>query len=132
MDYLEITNQEDYLRLVKQYSGLVDYELTLVEGYMSEGRRPSDLANYIPKVVSLVNVVGYLRGQDGVFMNTLEVRSGIVSQLYENEDDFERRLSAVMEYVTSDAEAMKFCRAKLMEYYLLHRGITFGEGTRIV
>jgi hypothetical protein len=131
MDYLNITSSEDYLRLVTQYSFLVDHELSLFEVSISEGTRPLDIADRIPKLISLVNVIGYLRGQDGAFSNMHEYRKEAKADLYQNEDDFEKRLSSIIEYITSDTEAMKWCRAKLMEYYLLHRGMTFGSNTRI-
>ena len=131
MDFLPISNSEDFLKFARQYSSLVDGALTQIEADIKNNITPSELAHSLPKIISMVNVAGYLRGQDGAFSDMMEFRRGSIDMLYKNEDVFEERLHNIITYVTSDDDGAKYYRAILMQYYLQNRGVTFGPKTFI-
>lgn len=125
MEYLKITSSAEYLALVQQYSYLVDHLLSLVEDEMKDGFAPQQVVSRLPQLISLVNVIGYFRGQDGMFMDLHELKSQHTSELYKNEDLFEARLWKIIDYVTADEAAAKQYKALLQQYYLQQRGVTF-------
>ena len=131
MDYSKITSEEQYIEMVKQYSYLADYSLSLIEAEIQNSVSPQELINNLLKLISLVNVIGYFRGQDGVLMDFQSLRTNSMSWLRQNEDEFENRLWSIIDYVKADEIAAKQYRAKMLDYYLKNRGIEFGPNTVI-
>jgi predicted ATP-binding protein involved in virulence len=131
MDCSQIEDEAQYLLMVKQYSYLVNHTFLLIEEDIKAGVNPQELVNALPKLISLVNVVGFFRGQDGVFSELQNLRTNSTSLLRKNEDEFEKRLLEIIEYVNTDPVAAKYYKTKLLEYYLINRGVVFGLKTII-
>ena len=112
-----IKNGEEYKDLVEKFLYLVDSEFEKCESLKNSDI--SGLATSMPKLISLVNTIGYLRGQDNAFV---DVRPSIDFQdeLYRNEDLFEKRLYALIEFINSSEarDKYKFC---VKEYFLKAR-----------
>lgn len=121
MEFTTIKTATEYKNLVSMYSWLVDSELGKVEKIASEHPERIPVES-IPKLISLVNVVGYLRGQDNAF---IDVRPDEVSdfqkELYANEDAFEARLRKLIEVACLDEQGKKKCQALLEQYYIKAR-----------
>ncbi len=122
INFKQIKDPEEYLNLVQQYSYLVDKELSAVESRLSE-LTPEEIAKRLPKFISLVNVIGYLRGQDSVFSETRPEGITFQKDLYANEDNFEGRLQRLIDIVNTDSDATLLHRERLNEYYLESRGL---------
>lgn len=126
IQFQQSTTPGEYRELVQRYSFLVDAEMQRLE----ESPDTRYLADRLPQLISAVNVIGYLRGQDNMFV---EERPPLdfQSALYRNEDAFERRLSALVAKVMSSPSAEEY-QAKLKRYYFDFRTQSNGvpnEGT---
>ncbi|HDS11692.1 MAG TPA: hypothetical protein ENN77_02185, partial [Candidatus Wirthbacteria bacterium] len=87
-----IPSAEDYLDLVKSLASLLDRQFETWEAMAKDDKRLNQLATQMPAIISLVNSIGYLRGQDGVF---LDIRPSLPSgqkELYGYEEYFEHKL----------------------------------------
>jgi hypothetical protein len=121
MKLVNLKTAEEYKDLVSKYSWLVDSELLKIETVIKEH---PDQANIeaLPKLISLVNVVGYLRGQDGAF---LDIRPDEVTEyqreLYDNEDAFESRLREIIKTICVDPKNIERYKAVLDRYFLKAR-----------
>lgn len=121
MKLVNLKTAEEYKDLVSKYSWLVDSELIKIETVIKEH---PDQANIeaLPKLISLVNVVGYLRGQDGAF---LDIRPDEVTEyqreLYDNEDAFESRLREIIKTICVDPKNIERYKAVLDRYFLKAR-----------
>lgn len=115
-----ISEPQEYLTLVEQFSWLVDAEMTKYEGILEAGDLNVVIEN-MPKLVSLVNTIGYLRGQDNAFEDRPHLESNKV--LYEMEDAFEKRLNAMIDVIrSSDEKYLTWYRNKMDQYYMRTRG----------
>lgn len=113
----QIKTPDEYVDLAKTLSYLLDNELTKIE----KKAKQKDwfyVNDFMPAVISLVNITGYLAGDDGIFrdihipfnpkFNTYETKNGNKSnpihdamiiyrhQLVKNRRDFEDRLNKLI------------------------------------
>jgi hypothetical protein len=90
-----ITTEEEYVDFVEKFVTLLDKQFTQAESRINDENDILGSINSLPALISLVNTVGYLRGQDGMFLN---IRPSVDSQqtLYEYEDHFEARLKSLI------------------------------------
>jgi hypothetical protein len=120
MKFTDIKVAANYKDLVSKYSWLVDSELRKVELNIKEHPVNLDMnIESLPKLISLVNVIGYLRGQDNAF---IEIRpNGVVeyqSELYNNEYAFERRLSDIIKTICADPKNLDRFKITLGHYFV--------------
>ena len=123
MQFIEIKTADVYKDLIGKYSWLVDSELQKIERGIKEHPDNLDMCiGSLPKIISLVNVVGYLRGQDNAF---IDVRPDRVAEyqreLYDNEDMFENRLHKIIKVICADSKYMERYKAVLDRYFLKAR-----------
>lgn len=62
-----ITTANQYLTPVRQYVTLLDKQLKVMEKASKKKKQVRDVVESMPALISLVNTVAYLRGQDGMF-----------------------------------------------------------------
>ena len=109
---------EEYMKMAEQLTALVDAELTRTEKDVQNGDMHL-VVQRMPGLISLVNTIGYLRGQDGLF---LEVRPSDVSlyqkELYATEDAMESRLWSIIERICGVSEDRERYIHRLREYFL--------------
>ncbi|MBP9728418.1 MAG: hypothetical protein KBD27_03500 [Candidatus Moranbacteria bacterium] len=119
----KIESAEGYTEFVRVFATLLDQQLTLVEGYMNEQEGAHNLIQQMPALISLVNTVGYLRGQDGMF---LDIRPSTENQkeFYGYEDMFEKRLSTLIDYILNSDEK-EYYRERLESYFVKARTKSF-------
>lgn len=116
-------NATEYVDLVEKFSALVDQELCNLETNQRDGRYARDIALRMPAIISAVNVISYLRGQDGMFLNYRPQdlsSTGLSSAFYGNEDAFEHRLQGLIDYLGT-TEENAFYRETLERYYITAR-----------
>jgi hypothetical protein len=123
MKFKDIKTADEYKDLVEKYSWLVDSELKKVEQNIREHPANLDVnIESLPKLISLVNVIGYLRGQGNAF---IEVRPDGVAEfqreLYDNEDAFEGRLREIIKAICVDTIYLEKYKAVLDRYFLKAR-----------
>ena len=118
-----IESPEVYTEFVRAFATLLDQQLTLVEGYMNGKEGAHNLVQQMPAIISLVNTIGYLRGQDGMF---LDIRPSTENQkeFYEYEDLFEKRLGVLIDFVLSSDEK-EYYRERLESYFVKARTKSF-------
>lgn len=123
MEFTEIKTADEYKDLVTKYSWLVDSELKIIELNIKEHPDNLDMnIESLPKLISLVNVVGYLRGQNNAF---IEVRPDDVveyqSELYKNEDAFESRLHTIITTICVDPKNLELCKSTIERHFIEYR-----------
>ncbi|MBP9760521.1 MAG: hypothetical protein KBD24_04145 [Candidatus Pacebacteria bacterium] len=111
---------DEYIELAKHIAVLVESELLKTEQLTSEGR-VDVVISMLPKLISMVNMVGYLRGQDGTFLDTRPSVGEHQSELYALEDACEARLRKLITYVCTNENGAKATEAQIREYYLTNR-----------
>lgn len=112
-----INDAEEYKDLVEKFSFLVEKEFEKCEK-MKDGDILGVIQN-LPKLISLVNTIGYLRGQDGAFLEA-RPHTDFQPDLYKNEDVFEAKLYKLIDFISSP-EAKARYRQRLEEYFLKAR-----------
>ena len=110
----QITTGEQYTDFVIKFVTLLDQELLVLEERIKNKKRYSQCctANASDNLSSYT--VGYLRGQDGIF---LEIRPMTENQreFYKFEDLFEDRLNKIIELIL-DSEEKDFYIKRLESY----------------
>lgn len=119
MEFAEIKTPEAYRQLVEQFSFLADKELQKYEVWASQGNL-HEMALGLPKIISIVNVIGYLRGQDGAFSD-IRPKTDFQPELYKNEDFFEKRLFALITQVNASKQEAPTYKLAVHTYYLKAR-----------
>lgn len=119
----KIESGEAYTEFVRAFATLLDQQLTLLEGYMNGKEGAHNLIQQMPALISLVNTIGYLRGQDGMF---LDIRPSTENQkeFYEYEDLFEKRLSTLIDFILNSDEK-EYYRERLESYFVKVRTKSF-------
>ncbi|MBP7774747.1 hypothetical protein KA078_03070 [Candidatus Woesebacteria bacterium] len=107
---MKIENEAAYIFLVESYYYLVDMELKKAESRMQNGEHES-LSFLLPRVMCAVNTIGYLRGQDNIFV---DFRPPVSFQrdLYAIEGECERRLSTLLNYIATTQSNQLFIEEK--------------------
>lgn len=112
---IQIEDEAGYKFLVESYYYLVDMELKKAESRMQNGEHES-LSFLLPRVMCAVNTIGYLRGQDNVF---IDFRPPVSFQrdLYAIEDECNKRLMALLDYIATTQSNQLFIEEK-RKYFL--------------
>lgn len=117
--FKNIDTEEEYKDFVEQFCFLVDKELIKAEDMKNKGNH-HNLALILPKIISAVNIVGYLRGQDNMFID-FRPHVSFQNELYKIEGEFEKRLFTLIDYIKlSDSKDLS--KSMIKEYYLKNRG----------
>ncbi|MFA5228312.1 MAG: hypothetical protein WC446_00950 [Candidatus Paceibacterota bacterium] len=121
MENLEkINNEEEYKILFEQYCFLVEQEMQKTENDKSQ-KDHIRVATTLPKLISCVNVIGYLRGQ---YFLDFRPPVSFQDELFLAEKEFENRLSQLIDYV-KNSESVNLYEQTLKEYYLKFRGLDY-------
>ncbi len=106
----KIENEETYKLLVESYYYLVDMELQKAESKMQNDEHES-LSFLLPRVMCAVNTIGYLRGQDNIFVD-FRPPVNFQRDLYAIEDECEKRLSNLLNYIATTQSKQLFIEEK--------------------
>ncbi|QQS39249.1 hypothetical protein IPM62_01375 [Candidatus Woesebacteria bacterium] len=109
-------DQDTYKKLFDDLVSLVDQQLAK---YEKTDVSPETIARYLPTLISLVNTIGYLRGQDGVFLD-FRPKTDNQDHFFEVEDAFEKRLTSLIEKVMA-SDMSEYYKKKLHSYFCLVR-----------
>lgn len=118
ISFKSINTEEEYKDFVEQFYFLADKELQRAEELKIKGEHYK-LALVLAKIISIVNTVGYLRGQDNVFLD-FRPHVSFQKELYQVEDEFEKRLYQLIDYIKT-TESREVCKSMVEEYYLKNR-----------
>lgn len=118
-----IESSEAYTEFVRAFATLLDQQLTLLEGYTKNKEGAHDLIQQMPAIISLVNTVGYLRGQDGMFLD-IRPRTENQKEFYEYEDLFEKRLGVLIDFLLN-SEEKAYYQERLESYFVKARTKSF-------
>ena len=109
----------DYASFFNQFIELANQEFLKWEKLSEEPKNLHDLARHLPALISINNTVGYLRGQDGCFLD-FGPRTEQQNHFYEQEDLYEKRLSVLISKVMNSPEK-DYYEKRLHSYFSLVR-----------
>lgn len=115
----QLSTAEEYTKFVREFVTLLDEQLSVWEDRAKNKEGLHDLARQMPAIISLVNTVGYLRGQDGMF---LDIRPHTENQkeFYGYEDLFEKRLDKLIDALLNSNEEVYY-KERLESYMVKSR-----------
>lgn len=119
----KMESAEEYTEFVRAFATLLDQQLTIAEGYASSKEGVHDLVQQMPALISLVNTIGYLRGQDGIFLD-IRPRTENQKEFYEYEDLFEKRLNTLIDSILNSDEK-EYYQERLESYFVKVRTKSF-------
>jgi len=105
-------DEKEYIDLFNNFKNLVDKQL---EYFETDTENNHNLANSLPALISLINTIGYLRGQDEMFLN-FRPRTYKQTYFYQVENEFEKRLEKLITRVLNSKEA-EFYKTRLHIYF---------------
>lgn len=116
----ELFSKDQYMNFVSTFVQLLDRELTKRENILREEKDYTTVIAKMPALISLVNTIAYLRGQDNMFVS---VQSQIKDhkKLYAYESFFEKKLQTIIETLISLPDIQASYRNKLEEYFITFR-----------
>ncbi len=111
-------NTDEYLRFAESFFAMAEREcVRMKERIEKEGA--SAAVHQMPALISLVNCVGYLRGQDGMLYEA--PRSGILGPLYKMEDTVEKHLDEIIQSILAADQVKEVYKERLMNYFVRSR-----------
>ncbi len=116
---LDVTTGENYTDFVRAYATLLDKQLAAYEQLAQDPNELGIVAQQLPALISCVNTAGYLRGQDGMFLN-FRPRTENQKEFYSYEDGFEKRLRSLIEIVLN-SDKKEYYLSRLESYYVTVR-----------
>ncbi|MBT4153981.1 MAG: hypothetical protein HOE53_05035 [Candidatus Magasanikbacteria bacterium] len=114
-----LTTAQEYTDFVRAYATLLDEQLAIWEERAKNKESLHEVAHAMPALISLVNTVGHLRGQDGMFLH-IRPQTDSQKEFYGYEDLFEKRLNHLIEIVQS-SEEKEFYIERLKQYFVSAR-----------
>ncbi len=105
-------DDKTYISLFENFTSLVNQQFTQFE---DENKEIHEIAKGLPALISLVNTIGYLRGQDGVFLN-FRPQTDQQTRFYKVEDEYEARLEKIIQKVMNSTEKA-FYEQNLHSYF---------------
>jgi len=109
-----LSTGDEYTKFVREFITLLDEQFSIWEELAKNESNLYDLARQMPAIISLVNTVGYLRGQDGLFLS-IRPSTENQSEFYKYEDEFEKRLEKLID-ILMDSDVKDFYKDKLESY----------------
>lgn len=117
----KITTADEYIDFVRKFTTLLDEQMTHHEKENLDDNELLNLATGLPALISLVNTVGYLRGQDGIFLD-IRPRTDSQHELYALEDGFENRLKKLIDSIMKSNQK-DFYLDRLNTYFIKARSL---------
>lgn len=115
----QLSTADEYIKFVREFVTLLDEQFSVLEDRAKNKENLHGLAHQMPAIISLVNTVGYLRGQDGMFLDMCP-RTENQSELYGYEDLFENRLDQLID-ILMDSDEKDFYKERLESYLIKSR-----------
>jgi len=115
----QLSTGDEYTKFVRGFATLLDEQLSVCEDRAKNKENLHELARQMPAIISLVNTVGYLRGQDGMFLD-MRPRTENQNEFYGYEDLFEKRLDQLINTLM-DSDEKDFYKERLESYLIKSR-----------
>lgn len=115
----QLSTAEEYTNFVREFVTLLDQQLKVWEECAKNKEDLHYLARQMPAIISLVNTVGYLRGQDNVFLD-IRPRTENQNEFYEYGDLFENRLYDLIDILMSSDEKQYYLE-RIESYFVQSR-----------
>jgi hypothetical protein len=117
--YKEFSSEAEYMDFVEKFASLLDRQMRSFEHQVITESGLQNVTSAMPALISLVNTMGYLRGQDGIFLD-IRPSTSQQSTLYAYEDFFEARLSKLIETIMQ-SELKESYKQRLDGYFVKSR-----------
>jgi hypothetical protein len=100
-----IKTDKEYTDFVRSFVTLLDEQFNYWEKQTVEGKRDDlhYLARQMPALISLVNTMGYLRGQDAMFLD-IRPHTEHQQEFYQYEYAFEERMKKFIDMLMASEE----------------------------
>lgn len=115
---IHVTTSEEYVEFVRKFATLLDEQMSTIEK-KAETEGVSAVVSQIPPIISLVNTMGYLRGQDGMFLD-IRPSTAYQKEFYALEDMFEARLYKLVDAIMQ-SDQKQYYVDRLDKYYMKAR-----------
>lgn len=115
----QLSNADEYTNFIREFVTLLDKQLSVWEESVKTKKELRNLAHQMPAIICLVNTVGYLRGQDGMFLD-IRPRTENQKEFYGYEDLFEARLEKLIDILMVSDEK-EYYRERLESYLIKSR-----------
>jgi hypothetical protein len=112
----ELSTGKDYTTFVREFVTLLNKEFNIWEERVKNQEKLHELANKMPALISMVNTVGYLRGQDNIFVDIRPYTKN-QGEFYNYEDLFEKRLQKLINALSSSKEENRY-QERLQKYFI--------------
>jgi len=111
-----INNESEWRQFVEQFVTLLDKEMSTWEEKITDPTNITGLIHAMPALISLVNTVGYLRGQDGMFDMGPEISVAVAHDIINYENAFEERLNNFIDIILQSKER-EYYEQRLDSYF---------------
>ena len=115
----QLKSAQEYTNFVREFVTLLDQQLCYWEIMAKNKERHYEVAHQMPALISLVNTVGYLRGQDGMFLD-IRPKTDNQKEFYGYEDAFEKRLENLIDIIM-DSDQKQHYLERLDSYLVKSR-----------
>lgn len=105
-------DEKEYIDLFNNFKTIIDKQL---EYFETNTENNHELANKLPALISLINTIEYLRGQEGMFLN-FRPHTSNQAEFYKIENEFEKRLEKLITRILNSEEA-EFYKTKIHTYF---------------
>lgn len=114
----QITNTDEWQTFVEQFVTLLDKEMSKHEEKIKEPSYAVDLVHVMPALISMVNTIGYLRGQDGMIASDMDpnIRIPLTNKIREYENHFEERLDKLIDIILK-SDQKEYYEQRLDSYF---------------
>lgn len=111
----------EYLLFAQSFFAMVQSACANAKTEM-QASGPDAVIHRMPALISLVNCVGYLRGQDGFFLDDRpKPASDIQRHLYRMEDEAEKQLNELIELILAADGVKERYKERLTNYFVRSR-----------
>lgn len=120
-EFQAIQASAEYLALAQSFFALVENECLRMK-LDAQTHGADAVIHQMPALISLVNCVGYLRGQDGMFRHEHPASVGDTQKLlYHMEERVETMLGEIIELILASESTKKQYIERLMNYFVRSR-----------
>ncbi len=120
-EFQAVLASAEYLAFAQSFFTLVENECLRMK-LEAQTQGVDTVIHQMPALISLVNCVGYFRGQDGMFRREHPTSVGDTQKLlYQMEDRVEKLLNDIIELILASEPAKAQYKERLMNYFVRSR-----------
>lgn len=119
INFKELNSGEEYTDFVRAFTTLLDKQFAICEWRLKEKGGLHDVAYQMPALISMVNTLGYLRGESNMFLD-FRPHTDNQDEFYTYEKLFGARLQKLIDLLLASQEK-QFYHDQLERYFIQFR-----------